>query len=722
VTIDFQGHFFTAAGVAINGATVDIFTVATAANPCTASSSATASTTTDCTGLWTSANVADGVYDVRLVTGSSVRWLRQEDKVQVCKITANEMQLRDGGDLFFGAGEDAAIRWSKCQTSSNDSLTLGLGNSNQGLHITDLGAITTDWGGISATTHPNVYIHSNTTPVNDYLRLGGHDGTTAYVDVVGGTTLALAIGGTSQVKLIDGALAPVCDNDVDLGTSSLEFKDAFFDGTITTDAICGGAITGTTIDATTDFTIGDTVITNGVITDSSGLQLAANLDINGTADISGDLTLSAGGDGALRFSAASSIKMLDNSATALVIEEADNAYITFDTRNCAEVITIAKATTFSSTIAAATGSTIGNLTLANGSITDSGGALDFGNETLTTTGVITGGGFTIGSAVIVEAELEMIDGITAGTAAASKAVVLDGSKNIATIGTIGSAAITSTGVVTATGFTIGSAAITETELEILDGASVTTTELNLIDGGTSRDTNAVASGDGILINDNGTMHMTNVDTVSTYFASHSVGGAAMVTVGTLGAGAISSGFGNIDIGTSTFGATGTHTGPSGTWDSGGMDIASGDSYAINGTDVLTATALGTGMQASRAAIEAETDENTYVPPDLIKNSPGVLKAWVRFVGSGCVSVVASYNLEACTPITDNGTGDYSINVGTNFSSVNYAVSLTVADCGHASQDGAVPAVCSLRFFTFNNACPAVKADNSRIFSMMAGDQ
>ena len=48
-------------------------------------------------------------------------------------------------------------------------------------------------------------------------------------------------------------------------------------------------------------------------------------------------------------------------------------------------------------------------------------------------GVVTAGGFTIGSAVINEAELEQIDGITAGTAAASKAVVLDASKDIAGI-------------------------------------------------------------------------------------------------------------------------------------------------------------------------------------------------------------------------------------------------------------------------------------------------
>ena len=94
--------------------------------------------------------------------------------------------------------------------------------------------------------------------------------------------------------------------------------------------------------------------------------------------------------------------------------------------------------------------------------------------------------------------------------------------------------------------TIGSAGISETELEILDGATVTTTELNLIDGDTSRGTTAVASGDGILINDAGTMRMTNVDTVSTYFASHSVGGGNIVTTGALDSGSITSGFGAID--------------------------------------------------------------------------------------------------------------------------------------------------------------------------------
>ena len=55
----------------------------------------------------------------------------------------------------------------------------------------------------------------------------------------------------------------------------------------------------------------------------------------------------------------------------------------------------------------------------------------------------------------------------------------------------------------------------------LGGTNITTTaaELNLIDGGTARGTTAIADGDGILINDAGTMRMTTVQTVKTYMGT-----------------------------------------------------------------------------------------------------------------------------------------------------------------------------------------------------------
>ena len=61
-------------------------------------------------------------------------------------------------------------------------------------------------------------------------------------------TLAFTAGGTGQVTFADGVIAPVTDNDVDLGTSSLEFKDLFLDGTAhvdTLDVDANGTVTGT---------------------------------------------------------------------------------------------------------------------------------------------------------------------------------------------------------------------------------------------------------------------------------------------------------------------------------------------------------------------------------------------------------------------------------------------------------------------------------------------
>jgi hypothetical protein len=87
-----------------------------------------------------------------------------------------------------------------------------------------------------------------------------------------------------------------------------------------------------------------------------------------------------------------------------------------------------------------------------------------GLAALTASGVVTAAGFTIGSAVIDETDLEKIDGITNGAGAANKALVLDGSANVAS----GLAALTASGVVTAAGFTIGSASIVEVDLEQIE--------------------------------------------------------------------------------------------------------------------------------------------------------------------------------------------------------------------------------------------------------------
>lgn len=49
---------------------------------------------------------------------------------------------------------------------------------------------------------------------------------------------------------------------------------------------------------------------------------------------------------------------------------------------------------------------------------------------------------------------------------------------------------------------------------------------------------------------------------------------------------------------------------------------------------------------------------------------GLAKAWVNFNGTGTVAIRAQYNVSS---ITDNGTGDYTVNFTTALPDANYAV-------------------------------------------------
>ncbi len=96
------------------------------------------------------------------------------------------------------------------------------------------------------------------------------------------------------------------------------------------------------------------------------------------------------------------------------------------------------------------------------------------------------------------AELNIMDGVTSTTAELN---ILDGVTSTAAELNI-----------------LDGVTSTTAELNILDGVTATTAELNLTDGGSTVGTTAVAGGDGILTNDNGTMRQTSVDTFDTYLA------------------------------------------------------------------------------------------------------------------------------------------------------------------------------------------------------------
>ena len=223
-----------------------------------------------------------------------------------------------------------------------------------------------------------------------------------------------------QLRIQDGAIVPITDNDIDLGTSSLEFKDGYFDGTVYADAI---NFNGTAIAST-----------------------AAELNIV---------------DG-------------DTSATSTTVADADRVVLN-DNGSMVQVAVTDLAAYFDDEITAmpnlvtTAATTVGALN--SGSITSGFGTIDTGSSTITTTGLITGGSLDIDDVLIngttightddtdlltvasglltvageisvttldiggtnvtsTAAELNLVDGITAGTVSASLAVIADSNKDI----------------------------------------------------------------------------------------------------------------------------------------------------------------------------------------------------------------------------------------------------------------------------------------------------
>jgi len=93
-----------------------------------------------------------------------------------------------------------------------------------------------------------------------------------------------------QIRIQDGAIVPVTDDDIDLGASGAEFKNLWIDGTANIDALVSAAVTltGGTIDGTV---IGGTTPAAGSFTTvSSSGGITGDLTGDVTGDLTGDVT------------------------------------------------------------------------------------------------------------------------------------------------------------------------------------------------------------------------------------------------------------------------------------------------------------------------------------------------------------------------------------------------------------------------------------------------
>lgn len=139
---------------------------------------------------------------------------------------------------------------------------------------------------------------------------------------------------------------------------------------------------------------------------------------------------------------------------------------------------------------------------------------------------------------------------------------------------------------------------------------------------------------------------------------------------------------------------------------------------------ITTTGTVTVTAASQSDQETGTSTSVAVTPGVQKYHPSAAKAWVSFQGTGTVTILASYNVSS---ITDNGTGDYTVNFTTAFSSANYA-SAAVNGRGVASvnarQTGAPatadPTASAFRISTANNS--GTIQDSEFVSAVFFGDQ
>ena len=261
------GNLASTAGVATCGAAVAIFPTSVCATQSTSVCSATATTTTNSSGIWDELALAANTYDVRITCGSSVRWRRYNDEVQHATFqTGDACASGTEGNFYWGDANDAAIRWSTAD-SSNHALVLALGQSNQVLHIAEACDIATDWNVSANAADSEVWIHSSTSPATDYLVLGRHTGTIATIDVQGGTTLNLDIAGNTELTVTSAGLNVPANSDLNFtgttGTNDIVLTNALADALSITD---GSA----------DIVVIDTSTSGNVITLTSALTVGSD--------------------------------------------------------------------------------------------------------------------------------------------------------------------------------------------------------------------------------------------------------------------------------------------------------------------------------------------------------------------------------------------------------------------------------------------------------------
>ena len=215
-----------------------------------------------------------------------------------------KIEFRDAA-IFLNSSTDGQLDIDADGTVQINTATLDIDASSS----VNISGATTIGGIITATTGTHSlgatsFNDNAITNVGDIQldSITGDGDTDTSITFSGSNIITIATGGSNRLTIADGALSPVTTNQIDLGTSSLEYKNAFFDGTVTTDALVAdtadidaGTIDGVTLGTNSAITqaVIDNVNINGAQighTDDTDLVTLADQAVT----IAGSLTLSGG--------------------------------------------------------------------------------------------------------------------------------------------------------------------------------------------------------------------------------------------------------------------------------------------------------------------------------------------------------------------------------------------------------------------------------------------
>ncbi len=255
-----------------------------------------------------------------------------------------------------------------------------------------------------------------------------------------GVFVEVSAAAVEQIRIQDGAILPVTDNDIDLGASGTKFKNLYVNGiaSIGSITLSGGTIDGTVIGGTTpaaaDFT---TMDASGNATVGGTFGVTGNTTIGGTLGVTGVTTLGTAN--------ITSADVNSGSIDGTTIGAVTPAAGTFTTLTANTSLTAATADINGGTL---DGVTIGATSAAAATVTDLTAS---GTSTLTTVD-INGGtidGTTIGASSAAAGSFTTVS--TSGQATLATADINGGTVDNTVIGATTPAAITGT-TITGTSF------------------------------------------------------------------------------------------------------------------------------------------------------------------------------------------------------------------------------------------------------------------------------